>query len=160
MSLSADLSKAIQKGLGLRPQQTTSTQVSVDASTTANIPYGIATTTDNSGLTNVTYPAGPYISTDPNYIWTTGTGTTTTGISYGDTADFKKLKCKLPEGALEKLMTIGLIKSKKVLKQRIQEAFTKWCNTGEMEVSVFPMLLAACVLIMNDEDENKLKEEK
>jgi hypothetical protein len=122
--------------------------------TSSGIPYGTLTTS-NSGL-SANYPGIAYNNPVPDYT----TWTTATGISLSDTADFKKIRCKLPEGALEKLMTIGLIKSKKVLKQRIQEAFTNWCNTGEMEVSVFPMLLAACVLIMNDENETTLKEEK
>lgn len=117
--------------------------------------YGTATTSSTTTLGNFLPNSGTSTST-----WTTGG--IVAGWPLSDTAEFKKLKCKLPETTLEKLMMIGLPKSKKVLKQRINEEFTKWCNTQEIDVNVFPMLLAACVVMLNDgsEEEPNLKEEK
>ena len=142
------------------PKTSTSTHAITtrDSSTTSTSgdPYGTLTIGGDSST--VAYP----VPTTPYFV---GGNCTTTGTSFtfpaADMADFKKLKCKLPESTLEKLMMIGLPKSKKVLRARIKEEFTKWCNTQELDVSIFPMLLAACMVMLNDgEEENSNKEEK
>ena len=145
--LEEEQAKANAKG-----QTTTVTYSNNTSSASANLPYGIS---DGSAIT--TTAGYPNYLPPSNNVWTT---TVTGGWTMSDTAEFKKLKCALPESTLEKLMMIGLPKSKKVLKQRVQEEFTKWCNTGEIDVSVFPMLLAACVVFLSDEDETTKKEEK
>jgi len=135
------------------PCNLTSTSTSTSTSDQSNL-LGGYTYTDSSTTTTPTtnYPVGNGPS-----IWTTGTYI----AGAPETVDFKKLKCRLPESTLEKLMMIGLPKSKKVLRDRIKEAFTQWCNTQELDVTVFPMLLAACMVMLNDgEEETTKKEEK
>jgi len=82
-------------------------------------------------------------------------------------APLKEIECPLPKDVLERMLVKGMANSKNVLKQKVKEAFEKWCETGKLDVSVFPVLLAAAMVSLDlhkemrqDEPAEEVKESK
>lgn len=72
------------------------------------------------------------------------------------------VKCSLPEDAMEKLVVMGMAASKDVMKQKLVEAFKKWCKEGVIEFSTIPVLMIACLIAMGInpiEEKEKTKSE-
>ena len=105
--------------------------------------------------------SNPYAQCTSALPYTGGWGTTcavtpqyyiTTDLMMSDEID-----CPLPEDVLEKLLMLGMKNSKKVLADKLREAYKTWCKTQKINKRILPVLLIACIealkVSLEEEDE-------
>lgn len=87
----------------------------------------------------------------------------TTFTTWPPTPPLTEIDCPLPKDVLERMLVKGMANSKGVLQQKVKEAFEKWCETGKIDVSVFPVLLAAAMISLDlhkETDSGKQKSDR
>ena len=111
----------------------------------------------SGAVMDVTTP-GTLTNNDPNSMiyGSPGTYTTTSTTGWGITPEVSsRIHCPLPEDTLEKMLTLGMVNSKGILKDKITAAWTRWCKDQTIDNSVFPILLAFAVMHFAVEPESK-----
>jgi hypothetical protein len=117
--------------------------------------YDYSQTTSTSDLTRHVYIPSQTTSTgDVPY----GAYSPTTYTTF--TMPLTELDCPLPEDVLEKLVFLGMHKSRKVLKQKLMELFQTWCKTQKIPVAAIPVILVAAMAALDMDTEEKKNLEK
>ena len=110
------------------PQQMANTPIDPTTGNTITINGG----TPIGGWGNLSTTTGPY------------TYTTTDTSSY--ITPTTRWSCPMPDDVLEKMLTLGMSKSKPILKEKINKAWADWCKDQQIDMSLFPVLLAFAVM--------------
>ena len=112
------------------------------------------TTSNNSGAWTIdTTATDPNLGVTINPVPAQGIaypyGTYTTSVNYG-IAVKQSMPCKLPENVLQKMLLVGAFKSKKILYKKLKQVYNKWIETQEIEYESFPVILMACMFLLED----------
>ena len=95
-------------------------------------------------------PSNPSNQYNPSGIYAPAVGSwscTTSTVPYPpNVLNVYKISCPLPGDALEKLLALGIVSNKEMLKTKLMEAYQNWCDTQTIDPNLFPMLLVTCLL--------------